>query len=392
MKSTPAMTTRRRFLGASAAALGVPFAMRGNAGQGNIRQLGVQTLAALLNDVRAALPEGLNAANSRMLPVGGQLHYCGAVIWRNLYSLGVSGGHSGSYDDGHYAQDLKTAKWQVLLPPSSAGSPSKAADLHGEWLPGRPAAQHSGNHLVVVGDDIVQAHGYSIGFNASGSRQAHVWSGGAWRRYGTLSGAVPNSVAHCFHDPVRKRIVRIPGPQNSNVVDLVAADNAQSAWSTVALPNSALAPADIYSSVGYHPALDCYVLISPHDFTPRTQVYVMDAGKLASGWTPVRASGTEIANCVWPGMEYVPPMDCFAIVDQLKPDTLYYLHPTGGRTDPWVWTQESFASTFKPALWDNGNYAGPQSRLRWSSMLHALVAVKSPVSPTEIFVPTKLGK
>ena len=246
----------------------------------------------------------------------------------------------------------------------------------------------------MVGDDIVQAHGYSIGFNAAGSRQAHVWSGkaGVWSRYGTLSGSVPISVANCFHDPLRKRIVRFPGPQSSNVIDMIAANDALAAWSTLTLPNSALAPADIYSSIGYHPALDCYVLISPHDFSPRTRVYVVDAGKLASGWTQVRADGAEIANCTWPGLEYVPPIGCFAIVDQLKPDTLYYLSPSGGPTDAWVWTQETFASAFKPARWDNGTFAGPQSRLRWSSALHALVAVKSPVSPTELFVPAKLAK
>ena len=58
---------------------------------GSVRQLGTQTLVSFLTSVRSALPEGLTAANQRMLPIEGILAFCGATIWRNKYSLGAAG-------------------------------------------------------------------------------------------------------------------------------------------------------------------------------------------------------------------------------------------------------------------------------------------------------------
>jgi hypothetical protein len=179
---------------------------------GTFYQLGTQTLQDFLTVVRTALPEGLVAANTRLLPVSGVMAFCGATIWRDKYSLGVLGGHGDSFDDGHYAQDLTTGTWQVLALPSDVAMQSATVDTFGEWgIANRPASQHSYFHLVTVGDDIIQGYGYAIGKLAGGSKQAHRWNGaaGKWERYG--QGGTFYSVSEAvFYDAVRNRIVRIP--------------------------------------------------------------------------------------------------------------------------------------------------------------------------------------
>jgi hypothetical protein len=116
----------------------------------------------------------------------------------------------------------------------------------------------------------------------------------------------------------------------------------------------------------------------------------MDAANLSGGWAEVSASGTAMDRCGAPGLEFIPPMNAFCAVDQRKPDTLYYLRPTGGMKDPWVWSGEVFAGPTTAATWDNGNYAGPQNRARWSDALKGILIVKSHLALPELFRPSAI--
>jgi hypothetical protein len=321
-----------------------------------------------------------------MLPVSGFMAFCGATIWRDKYDLPIMGGHNDSYDDGHYAQDLATGAWETRLPPSTTGAAGVNVDAYGEWLPNRPASQHSYFHNITVEDDIIQGYGYAIGWSGSASsRQAHRWNGslGAWERYGTLSGtphSVPDFVAY---DPVRKRIVRIPLVGNNNIVEWIPSNDPTASWSAVSLTNQVIA--DIYASIGYHAALDAYVLVSPHDYTPTNRVFVMDAGNLSAGWTEVTATGVALPYpMVSGGLEYIPPMKALVSADQEDGSTLYFLTPTGARTDPWAWTKKAFTGSTTPAAWDQ---VGVQGRVKWSSYLQGLVMIKTASALTEVFTP-----
>lgn len=318
----------------------------------------------------------------------GQTAYCGAVIWRNKYSLGASGGHADSYDDGHYAQDLATGRWEMLLPPSTMGTPSQRVDVYGEWLPNRPAAQHSGPHQVTVGDDIVLAVSYSIGYQGTGSGQAHRWNGaaGAWERYGNLR-AGPVDVHNAIYDAKRNRIVLIQSATTSVVYTITANDKAAT-WTSIGV--AAWPPAGLYQSIGYHEVLDCFVMIDQEKSPNR--VWVMDPDRISSGWTEVAVRGSAPTPMTWSGLEYIPPMQVFAAANMSEANALYYLARTGGRFDAWAWHKETFSGSVTPARWEKGPGApdSPQTRVKWSSYFNALVMVKSPGALTEIFTPSSL--
>ncbi len=369
----------------------------GPAGQaGSIVTLGTQSLADHLRAVRAASAEGLAAAEVRMLPLDGYLHYCGAVMRGDRYlSLGIGGGHSGSYDDGLYEFDLQTSQWVTRLTFSTYGTTSATINTFGEYAsapPGweRPADQHSNSHLVAVDDDVIQAHGYSIGWAARGSTQAHRWRAvtGQWERYGTLSGAQPLGTAFCFYEGGRDRLVRIPGDGNTPAVDTMPAHDGTAGWTPVSLPIPAQNSAGLYKGVGYHPGVDAYVLVSPHDYTPTTRVFVMNAADLARGWVEASASGEAMpASANWLFLEYVPPMNAFAVASIDEPDALYFLKPSATANDPWVWSRQTFSGSTPPAPWDP---AGPNNRVRWNNALQGLVVLKSVTSLIEVWTPRDL--
>lgn len=355
-------------------------------------RLGTQTLDAFLRSVRAALPEGAQSANSRLGPPYGLLAYCGATIWQDRYSLGIAGGHGDSYDDGHYAQDLATGRWEMLLPPSTVAGARAKPDAYGEWIGGRPASQHSYQHLVTVDDAIVQGYGYAIGAGAGTSQQAHRWTAaGGWQRYG--NGGTLRTVPHVVHyDAGRDRLVRF-ALEAGRSVDTIAAHDPEATWATVSMPW--WPGIGIYASVGYHPELDCFVLVDPPG-NPG-QAWVLAAGSLPSGWQRVTVEGGipgTAANC---GLEYVPPRRALAAAHEGEPDALYLLAPTGGAFDGWRWTRESLLGpaargqrdpALVPARWDvnPGVPIAPFGRVRWSSRLNALVMVKSALEPTEVVV------
>lgn len=358
---------------------------------GTVVQLGAQTLNAHLTAVRTALPEGLAAANGRLLPISGTIAFCGATIWRNKYSLGALGGHGDSFDDGHYVFDLASQAWETLLPPSTAGGAGIPADSFGEWgITGRPASQHSFYHLLTVNDDIVECWSGAAGYLASSSRQAHRWKGstGAWERFGLGGSVASNGISKvAFHDPVRNRIVRFTIAQGGPVDTLSPATDANATWSTTFPANPP--PFDIYCQIGYHQGLDCFVLIDQQQAPLRNRMWVMDPDAIATGWVEVSVSGVfPYAGAADGGLEYVPPMRALAFAATLEPSNLYFLAPTGGRTAPWVWTRQTFTGTTAEWVTVQGNYNDPYNRLRWSSLLNGLVTIKNSASPMEIFYPT----
>ena len=357
---------------------------------GSVRQLGTRTLYSFLTSVRTRLPEGLNAANSRLMPIEGILAFCGATIWRDKYSLGVAGGHADSFDDGHYAQDLTTGHWETLLLPSDVARRSSVPDANGEWIANRPASQHSYFHLVTVGDDILQGFGYAIGGPASGSQQAHRWNGASssWERYGNGGSyfSVPHTV---LHDAKRKRVLRFARIQGAPV-DVIPDNDPTATWTVVNLAKSA--PLDIYSSIGLHVGLDCFVWVD-HREAPK-QAWVMDPDQIAAGWVEVAVQGAASPGMPCGGMEYVPPMDALASASILEPDVLYYFTPTAGRFDAWRWSREKFISSVPITPWEvrpGGGLADPQGRLKWSALLNGLVTIKSSFAPTEVFTPSAVG-
>ncbi|MCC6193670.1 MAG: hypothetical protein IT518_04305 [Burkholderiales bacterium] len=393
------MMDRRRFLagsGALAATAGLPCVAHGQASAvrasrgiavigGTYRQLGTQTLSDFLRTVRSRLPEGLDAANSRLKPPHGILAYCGATVWRDKYSLGIAGGHGDSHDDGHYAQDLASGRWEMLLAPSAVASASAVADAYGEWLPNRPASQHSYNHLVTVDDDIVQGVGYAIANASGGSPQAHRWSGAtnSWQRYGTGGNfrPVPYTV---LHDPVRNRLARF-AHESGRSVDVIVDDDPGAAW--VTMPTPWWPQISIRASLGHHADLDCFVLID--ETVAPGQAWLMDGQDIERGWRRLSVSGTSPIGAANTGLEYVPPMKALAAASLAEPTTLYYLAPTGGQTDPWVWTRERFLGAAPAARWEvnPGVPIAPYGRVKWSSLLHGLVVAKTALAPTEVFTP-----
>lgn len=363
---------------------------------GTFRQLGTQKFTDFLTAVRAASPEGLDAANARLLQPAGQWAFCGATIWRNKISLGVSGGHGDAFDDGHYAQDLSTGAWEVLQSCSAEANGRAVADTYGEWTPGvhRPASQHTFFHLVTVGDDLMLPVMGAIGYQASRSGQAHRWNGslnggaGAWERYGNNHIFTPEP-RYCHYDESRNRIVRIPLAFNSTFSTIPANDKSAS-WTdhiTSAWPYT-----DIYQSIGYHEQLDCYVMVDQHQVTTRNHAWVLNPSNLAAGWVEVavRGSTPDLLSC---GLEYVPPMRALASASTYEPSRLYYLQPTGGRFDAWEWSTELFTGPTAAAPWEAtpGTAMNPQSRMRWSSTLRGLVLLKAPHAPTEVFTPSQVA-
>ena len=324
-----------------------------------------------------------------MLPIEGILAFCGATIWRDKYSLGAAGGHGDSFDDGHYAQDLKTGQWEVLLMPSTVGSRSAVPDVYGEWIPNRPASQHSYFHLATVGDDIIEGYGGAVGSPAGASRQAHRWNGatGAWGRYGNggSESGIPRTV---LHDAKRKRIVRFARTQGTPV-DVIPDNDPAATWTIVSPAKSA--PLDIYSSIGLHVGLDCFVWVDLREAPKRA--WVMDPDQIAAGWVEVAVQGAAFPGMPCGGMEYVPPMDALASASILEPNVLYYFTPTGGRFDAWLWSRETFTSSSAITPWElrPGVLADPQGRLKWSTVLNGLVTIKSPFAQTEVFTPSAIA-
>ena len=363
---------------------------------GTFRQLGTQNFVDFLNAVRTASAEGLDAANNRLLGPAGVWAFCGSTIWRNKISLGAAGGHGDAFDDGHYAQDLGTGNWEVLLPCSAEANGRAIADTYGEWTPGaqRPASQHTFFHLITVGDDLMLPISGAIGFAASRSGQGHRWKGslnggaGAWERYGNNHLFTPEP-RYCHYDASRNRIVRIPLSFNSTISTIPANDSTAS-WTDHGV--RAWPYSDIYQSIGYHEQLDCYVMVDQHQVTTRNRAWVLNPDDLATGWVEVAVQGStpDLLSC---GLEYVPPMRAFASASTYEPTRLYYLQPTGGRFGAWAWSTELFTGSVTAAPWEatSGSALNPQSRMRWSSSLRGLVLLKAPYAPTEIFTPSQVA-
>jgi len=365
---------------------------------GTYRRLGTVTLYDYLATVRTALAEGLSAADRRMQPRTGALAYCGATIWNGKYALPLLGGHGDSYDDGGYAQDLVTGEWETLVAPSTYGTSAMPADAFGEYvggIAGRPGSQHTYAHLVTVGNDMIQVSGSAISFAATGSRQAHRWSSsaGAWQRYGTNTGSIsPNGGAFTHYDAARNRLVRVSLYGTSGAIDTIPADNPGADWAARPISVAGRARHDIGCAMGYHEALDCYVLISPGEFTPRNRVYVMDPDNFTAGWVAVSVSGDMPPVLSSPGLEYCPPMRAMVTVDHTANNKLFYVKPTAGRTDPWVWSSEVFTGATTAEAWDTGSaFNGVYRRFVWSDLVRGFVVCKRAVARTEVFVPSEVA-
>ena len=362
---------------------------------GTVTTIGTQSLYDYLGTVYSALPEGLAAADTRMNVRIGVMSYCGATIWRNKYAVPISGGHGDSYDDGAYAQDLTTGAWETLLGPTTFGSSAAVSDANGEWTggtSGRPASQHTLQHLITVGDDMIQGSTAFAGTAANGSKQAHRWnySSGLWERYGDNGGGIsPNDGCFVHYDAARSRIVRINFTQVYGKLDTIPSNNAAATWTSITSQESSRIGTSAYSSMGYHEALDCYVMIDPQGLTPRNTVYVMDPDDLVTGWLSVSVSGEVPSSKFAPGLEYCPPKQCMVSVDTTVNNKLFYITPTGAMTDPWVWSSETFTGSVA-ALDGNGggDYNGVYSRFRCSTLLGGFVMLKQSHALTELYVPT----
>jgi hypothetical protein len=337
-----------------------------------------------------------------MLPISGFENFCGATFrGGRYYSMGVGGGHGDSFDDAMYEFDTQTNTWSTPVASSTTGNSSATHDTFGEWTSGpsgRPASQHSYAHLVSVGNDVIQGHGYAISFAATGSKQAHIWrqSSGVWERYGSTSGSIATGNAHCLYDSSRNRIWRFSCIGNNNAVDYIsstlATGDSSTAWSSASWSFGAVIPiiqrtgsSDLYVGIGYYPPLDCFVAVNPYDFYPSTQrTFIMDAATPTAGWTEVSTSGTGMPDgSDWMAMEYIPTLPAMAMASRAEAGNLYYLKPTGAATAPWVWSKETFSGS--PAAWAA---TGIYNRLKWSSTLHGLVCIKNYSSPIEVFYPS----
>ncbi len=332
-----------------------------------------------------------------MQPSAGALAYCGATIWRDKYALPVLGGHGNSHDDGGYALDLVTGLWETIVAPTGLGTSTAAADALGEYAGGanRPASQHTYAHLVTVGNDMVQVNGTAVGFAATGSKQAHRWNHarGAWERYGTNTGGIsPNGGAFTHYDPVRNRLVRISLYGSSGAIDTIPANSAAADWSAQPISVAGRASHNIACAMGYHTGLDCYVLISPGEFTPSNRVFVMDPDNLRTGWVAVAVNGDMPPALSSPGLEYCPPMRAMVTVDHTASDKLFYVKPTGGRTDPWIWSSEIFTGSSPSQSWANGlEFSGVYRRFVWSDLLRGFVMCKAAASHVEVYVPSEVA-
>lgn len=367
---------------------------------GVVTTLGTQTLAAFALTVYAALAEGQSAAVARMGSPSGLTSFCSAVIWRGKYTLPINGGHTDSYDDGFYAQDLLTGAWSCPLPPSTLGSAALQADASGEYgISGRPAAQHTHcTHIQTVGDDIILGATESAGVGPSGTQQAHRWRGslnagaGGWERYGTATGtrhAQPHAV---HHDTLRSRFVRFTLVGNVSDVQVIADDNSAADWTEIALPGST--PTDIYAmGIGYHPGLDCYALVDQNAVAAQGRVWVMDAADIAGGWAEVTVGGITPPAMSTGGIEYVPPMGAFALCCMAEPTALYYLTPQGStRLGAWAYSKEVFTgSTIAAWAGSGGGALDPCQRLRWADELMALVVLKAAHVLTEVWKPSAVA-
>ena len=362
---------------------------------GTITTIGTQSFYDYLGTVYAALPEGLAAADTRMNVRTGAMSYCGATIWRGKFAIPIMGGHGDCYDDGGYALDLSTGVWETLIGPTTFGSSAAVSDANGEWTGGtfgRPASQHTLQHLITVGDDMIQGNTAFGGTAANGSKQAHRWnySSGLWERYGDTGGGIsPNDGCFVHYDAARNRIVRINFTQVYGKLDTIPADDAGAAWTSITSQASSRIGTSAYSSMGYHEALDCYVMIDPQGLTPRNTVYVMDPDDLVVGWLPVSVSGDVPTSKFSPGLEYCPIKQCMTSVDSSVNNKLFYITPTGSMTDPWVWTSEEFTGT--AVAWDGnggGDYNGVYSRFLWYAPLAGFVMLKKSAALVELYVPT----
>lgn len=357
-----------------------------------------------MTSVRTALAEGLTAANNRMSPINGILAWSGAAVRANrYYSLAIGGGHSNSQDDGFYEFDTNTNTWICRIVPSTFGDGSTdSSDTFGEY-PGlgetRPASQHSYQHLVAVGNDIIQGMGYAINHTGGGgSKQGHIWkeSTGLWTRFGQNAGGVQNGVGVVVVDTLRGQIVRWSTNYNANVVDSIATSaTSGTAWTETSHPFDKVltgtGDTSYYTTGAYHEDLDCFVSINQPGFAANT-IYVMAAGNKAAGWIAVSTSGSQPPsgyNCP----EYIPPLGYFAVPSSTEPTKLYYLKPnaSGVITDAWSWASETFTGT--SSAWDtSGNPAAyPHSRLRWCASKRGLLCLKGPNALMELFVPYEVA-
>ena len=362
-----------------------------------------------------ALTDHLAVVRANMVPITGEtagqvasrmggtpqtiLDYCGMAISSDgrYVSFPISAGHSTTSDDGFYRYDLQAEAFVYPPPvwPSEYGTGiGSTANSFGEYTGsptdyGRPADQHSYSHNLTVGTNIVQAMGYAISVTgASSSKQAHIWRSatGVWERYGSVSGSVPGNMAHCFHDSLRGRIVRFPAPANSGVIDTIPDDLSAGDDTTDWTTNNITTSGGTYVKwlglgtsrcMGYHPTLDCYVVVAPGDALGGQRVRVMDAANITDGWDEAVGSDgiTPPTNIGEQLLSYVPPLDCFALASPDELEKLYYLKPpaSGVITDPWIWESETFAGT--GAQWGRApSEKWVESRLQWSELLQGLVA------------------
>lgn len=398
--------------------IGVPG---GQSSGGTITSIGSLALTDHLNQVRENMGpitgETEAEVDARMGGTRQQIiDYCGMVVSADgrYVSFPINAGHSATGDDGFYQYDLQTETFVYPPPvwPSQYGSSSgSTANSFGEYTSspsgfGRPADQHSYSHNLQIGNDIVQAMGYAVSVNgASASKQAHIWraSTGAWERYGSTSGGVSGQITHCFHDSIRGRIVRFTAVANDGTIDTIpdnlSAGDDTTAWTSQTITTSGgtyvkWLDLGIGQCMGYHPTLDCYVVVAPGVANGGKRVRVMDAANITAGWTEATGSDgvTPATNIAEQLLSYIPPMDCFVLGSPDELNKLYYLRPpiSGVITDPWTWESETFTGT--AAQWGRApTEKWIESRLQWSELKQGIVAWKNATNVPELFVPMEVA-
>jgi hypothetical protein len=360
-----------------------PFAFRLPA-PGTIVAISHNTLddVAADPDERFSLAKVLGAWGSAAVAV---VRTNGVVTDFTYYVFG--GGHGDTGNDGVYRVQASTGLLsRALAPTKLAVSPTLDA-LHGENIAHRPDSQHVYQNLQALHSDeggpaLVQLYGSAVGQGAIRSGQAHLFTDGAWRRYGSIANveAIPQAIVK---DTRRRLWVRYP---SNNGRQFYTADYTQPdpAWTQLTQGRRIGNWSDVHEACG------CYDPVGDVDLagTMRgegSSLCFLPSADRTGQFKPIAFSGTVPTQNWGNALQYRAADDSFILVDSSAqpPNAVHVLRLDRRRLPDELagtWTRRVFGGRSRFANVGGGEWF---NRFVLVDAIDSLVCCPAPGAPME---------